>query len=142
MSGRSRRTLPVSDCSFYGPWIISGTYPVVSLICFREITYYINVDIPLDHPQRVVLPHLVADPVVWHVQLINRRATDSFKPYFCELDCVLIRVTPLTSHNRSHVIIHYSPFAQSPAAKRSYRFDHDDDPEHKRFAIRSVCYSQ
>nr|WHP37801.1 p17 [Nelson Bay orthoreovirus] len=138
MSGRSRRTLPVSDCSFYGPWIISGSHPVVSLICFRELTYYINVDIPLDHPQRTSLPHTLTGPVVWHVQLISRRAADRFKPYFCELDCVLIRVTPLDRVNGSHVVIHYSPFAQSPAAKRSHCFNSDDDPEHKRFAIRSV----
>ncbi|BAT21546.1 p17 [Pteropine orthoreovirus] len=138
MSGRSRRTLPVSDCSFYGPWIISGSHPIVSLICFRELTYYINVDIPLDHPQRTSLPHTLAGPVVWHVQLINRRAADRFKPYFCELDCVLIRVTPLDRVNGSHVVIHYSPFAQSPAAKRSHCFNSDDDPEHKRFAIRSI----
>lgn len=130
------------ESSFYEPWVTSGYRAEISFICRRELTYYINVRIPLDHPQRSVACDLANKPSAWHVSLVERRALNSTIPGFCELDCVLRHIRPipkrlLSRGFSSHVVVHYDRATQSPAAKRGRCFDLDYEPEHKRLAVHS-----
>nr|QLJ84442.1 P17 protein [Kasama virus] len=140
MSIQPHLVFRMCESSFYEPWVQSGYRPEISFICLRELTYYINVHIPLDHPQRSTACCLVQTPAAWHVSLVRRRSHDPSTPDFCELDCVLRHIRPiprrLVSRGfSSHIVVHYDRTTQSPAAKRGRRSDFDDEPEHKRLAI-------